>query len=203
MQAVAPLTAFYVVTGSWCEGETRTGHPWPGVLRCKWYEWPLRWRDEVLCRKRGDLRLSSLPATYSEEERLLAHFPADEDACKITQPKGCVVILCDLEESRSALTDAMRAQGHSVVGCPANVRLDVRDIAVVIWDTPIQMVNRASVAKITARFPQTPLLVITTFPRPDAANAMTVAGVDASLGKPFLLADLHAEVRRISNGKEV
>ena len=30
---LAPLARLVALLGSWCEGETRTGHPWPGVMR--------------------------------------------------------------------------------------------------------------------------------------------------------------------------
>lgn len=33
-----PLARFVVVLGSWCEGETRTGRPWPGVARVYWHQ---------------------------------------------------------------------------------------------------------------------------------------------------------------------
>src|SRR6478735_6758721 len=31
LRQAAPLAAVVVVAGSWCEGEPRTGHAWPGV----------------------------------------------------------------------------------------------------------------------------------------------------------------------------
>lgn len=33
-----PLTKVMTVLGGWCEGETRTGSPWPGVTRIYWHQ---------------------------------------------------------------------------------------------------------------------------------------------------------------------
>lgn len=44
-QARAPLARFAVVLGAWCEGETRTGRPWPGVVRWYWHQAPYRLAD--------------------------------------------------------------------------------------------------------------------------------------------------------------
>lgn len=70
-----PLARFVVVLGTWCEGESRTGRPWPGVARMYWHEAeaqllaplahfvdePLEWR---------------LPRTATEVERILAATPS-------------------------------------------------------------------------------------------------------------------------------
>src|SRR4051794_23788022 len=38
LRRAAPLSGIVALLGSWCEGETRTGRPWPGVHRLYWYE---------------------------------------------------------------------------------------------------------------------------------------------------------------------
>src|SRR5690349_7541486 len=42
----APLAGVVTLLGSWCEGETRTGRPLPGVERIYWYQFPAWWQRQ-------------------------------------------------------------------------------------------------------------------------------------------------------------
>src|SRR5262245_23662353 len=39
--ARAPLARLVALVGPWCEGEQRSGRPWPGVVRVPWRTWAL------------------------------------------------------------------------------------------------------------------------------------------------------------------
>jgi len=80
LRSLAPLARMIGVLGSWCEGETRTGKPWPGVLRVYWYEWG-SCRRELDRLRRGESKLLSLPSTATEEERLLARDAGGTAGC--------------------------------------------------------------------------------------------------------------------------
>ena len=38
----APLARVVALLGSWCEGEVRSGKPWPAAVRTYWHQWPAR-----------------------------------------------------------------------------------------------------------------------------------------------------------------
>src|SRR5262245_51191431 len=40
LRSAAPLSRLVGLLGSWCEGEVRSGHPWPAVERVYWHQWP-------------------------------------------------------------------------------------------------------------------------------------------------------------------
>jgi len=42
---LAPLGRVIGLLGSWCEGESRSGRPWPGGIRLYWHQWPARWHQ--------------------------------------------------------------------------------------------------------------------------------------------------------------
>src|SRR5215212_7655830 len=50
LRGASPLAGIVALLGSWCEGETRTGRPWPGVQRLYWYEFPAWWRRQLQLR---------------------------------------------------------------------------------------------------------------------------------------------------------
>ena len=43
----APLARLIALLGSWCEGEVRSGHPWPGVTRIYAHQWQARLPREL------------------------------------------------------------------------------------------------------------------------------------------------------------
>ena len=187
LQTAAPLSGMCAVLGSWCEGETRSGRPWPGVRRCFQHEWPLLWRAELRRKAGGEAPLWTLPATTSDEERLLAgsRLPGELPA------QGSIAVVAGSRESTGALSDACRAGGWTVASGDANP-------AVILWDTTIDKArNVQQVAAIKAQWGGAPVIALVTFPRPGDTACIIAAGIDAVLGKPFLLDHLFAEMRRI------
>ena len=69
LQTAAPLSRFGVVLGSWCEGETRSGRPWPGVARVYAHQFWARiqsedWRQAAAT---GQAPWATLPTISPEE----------------------------------------------------------------------------------------------------------------------------------------
>ena len=73
--APGPLARIVGLLGSWCEGEVRSGRPWPGAMRIYWHQWPGRWHAE-LDRLRGACPIWGLPLTAGDEDRVPAMFDA-------------------------------------------------------------------------------------------------------------------------------
>nr|NIL96717.1 hypothetical protein [Planctomycetales bacterium]NIP68851.1 hypothetical protein [Planctomycetales bacterium] len=70
-----PLARFLSVLGSWCEGETRSGDPWPGMLRTYWHHWLPHWSSELRQFVRHQLTTWGLPTTASDDERWIGAAP--------------------------------------------------------------------------------------------------------------------------------
>ena len=48
LHASAPLARLVSLLGGLCEGEARSGSPWPGVPRIYWHQWQARCESELL-----------------------------------------------------------------------------------------------------------------------------------------------------------
>ena len=72
LRRAAPLARIVGLMGSWCEGEMRSGRPWPATARLYWHQWPTRCRRQFHRLANGERCSFALPATATEEERLLA-----------------------------------------------------------------------------------------------------------------------------------
>lgn len=189
LRRLAPLVPMLAILGSCCEGETRTGTPWPGVPRCYWYQWPARWREEQLRRRAGELPLWSLPATASEEERLLARMGRAESSRAIS-----ISVVAPASDATNALADALQS-----VGCSVALSAPSENPSIVLWDTsPASVCDPQQVSALRLRYGAAPILALVTFPRHQTTAAARQAGVAALLAKPFLLDDLIAEIDCLS-----
>ena len=66
----APLAKLVALLGSWCEGEVRSGHPWPGVTRIYAHQWQARLPRELETWQ---------PRTATEIDRLMNSRPAKSE----------------------------------------------------------------------------------------------------------------------------
>ena len=68
LRQIAPLARIVALLGSWCEGESRSGKPWPGVVRTYWHQWPARAERELRRLAAGECSAWALPPTATDEE---------------------------------------------------------------------------------------------------------------------------------------
>jgi hypothetical protein len=72
LRRLAPLARILGLMGSWCEGEMRSGSPWPSTARIYWHQWPAHADRQFHQMAAGQACSWTLPPTATEEERLLA-----------------------------------------------------------------------------------------------------------------------------------
>jgi DNA-binding NarL/FixJ family response regulator len=186
LRGLAPLARIVALLGSWCEGETRTGRPWPGVIRVYWHQWPARAGQE-LERLRSGVRSSwALPSTASEEERLLAF--ADEPWPK---REGLIAIVSRGFESQDWLAAACRRIGCQTVWlCPPALSVPGQVAAILFDATDAKGEELRQLQSLADSNPPTPILVLMDFPRAEDRDRVLAAGARAVLSKPLLVEDL-------------
>ncbi|MEM8944921.1 MAG: hypothetical protein AAGD11_07020 [Planctomycetota bacterium] len=69
LQSAAPLARLVIVSGTWCEGELRTGSPPTGVIRLYWYELAPWWQAAMRKYRAGQCPLWSLPLDHPQAGR--------------------------------------------------------------------------------------------------------------------------------------
>lgn len=189
LRAAAPLARFVGLLGSWCEGELRSGSPWPCVIRLYWHQW-MRLLPEIAALEAGRSSAWSLPATATEEERLLwaasQAWPAR---------RGLAAIVSDDYATAQWLIDACRSRGLATVWACRAQRVAVQGADFVLWDVVSPDDTRAELSRLTAAFPQSKIIALANFPRLDDERHWRSAGVAAVLAKPFLLSDLFGQMR--------
>lgn len=183
----APLARVVGLLGAWCEGETRTGTPWPGVVRLYWHQWAARLAQELAWLARGHCPTWGLPATCGDDERLLW-----ADSLPHNDRPGLVAIDSASAEMGEFLGSALSARGLGVVWSWRDGTLQARGVSAVVWDCPgsLDAGQLARLACTAAQYPAAGLIALVGFPRGEDALSALSAGAAAVISKPLLLADL-------------
>lgn len=181
-----PLTPCVALLGTWCEGEMRSGAPWPGVERVYWHQWPQRFEQALGSLIAGRCGSWNLPVTSTAEERLLWR-----SSTATQRRRGVVAIVADRAEAAEWLVATCRSLGWSAVWSSTWGLAKTRGIDVVVWDAGLIMPETFDqLQDIRHSFSDVPVVVLTDFPRKDDNRRLTAAGATAVLSKPVSVNDL-------------
>jgi hypothetical protein len=213
LQKRFPLAGIVALLGTWCEGETRTGRPWPGIKRLYWYEFPAWFRRQLSLRAAGRCPEWSqcdfgLPAAAG---KLLADFPPRRvNSLRISKnmSRGVIQLSATSRETADALSDVLGLAGFATVwhrgGSAAAL---VRGAVAGVWDGG-QLDERESrdLAAFCHRLDRyhAPVIAILDFPRRDRAQRALECGAAAVLGKPWRVEDLLGTIEQnLRSGAQV
>jgi hypothetical protein len=184
-----PLAGIVAMLGSWCEGEARTGRPWPGVLRLYWYEFPSWWRRQIALWQAG-----RCPDWSRHQMNDVAFEFIDKRQLAMSHASNGVVVLSTSHyDSADALSDVLTRAGYATVCQPQCSASMIRGAVAGIWEGG-QFNDReaAMLGTFCRRLAPvaTPVVALLDFPRRDRVEPALNAGAAAVLGKPWRKADL-------------
>jgi CheY-like chemotaxis protein len=185
LQRAAPLAGIVGLLGSWCEGETRTGRPWPGIHRVYWYEFPAWWRRQLQLRAASRCPDWARPAT---------HLSRLSDPGRSRPRSGLIVLRTPQCDNADALADVLNQAGYSTAWQRyPRARTHTRGALAAIWDGgQLSDAESADLAEFCAQMSHdgAPVVAILDFPRRDCVDRAYALGAAGVLGKPYLNADL-------------
>ncbi len=187
-----PLAHYVALLGSLCEGESRSGSPWPGVARVYWHQF--------LARCRSGLQIGlrptpwQLPRTASDVERIETLFERLP-----TPTPGLVAIFTRSATFYDGLSAACRTAGYSTVWCTRDRPQNFHGATVALWDGETQgQIDFPQLGRIVAELGQVPVIALLSFPRHDQVVQARACGAYATLSSPLLLPDLWSTIRAAS-----
>ncbi len=187
LRRLAPLARLVVLLGSWCEGEMRTGDPWPATVRAYWHQWPPRSSRELRRLARGECSAWGLPATATEEERIMATM---EDPIEPRQ--GLIAIHTTTFAMADWLCDACRLRGHATVWLRPPRPTRVEGAVAALFDgSDCQGEEISRLEQFAVALAPTPIIALLDFPRIQTQRRALAAGATAIVSKPTQLADLY------------
>ena len=184
-----PLAHLVQVLGSWCEGEERTGHPWPGASRLFWYEWPARVPQILAEIAEGRCSDWNRPVTATREERLLR--TAVPDLPGHRRSAMSVWLATSQRNSYHALAAACQLQGYRPVWIRAAEELPPERPWGAVWDgAQLQRREQAQLREFAAAAAPARTVTILDFPRLQTVQLAARLGVAQVLSRPVRTGDL-------------
>ncbi|HLA85051.1 MAG TPA: hypothetical protein VJL29_09670 [Thermoguttaceae bacterium] len=201
IRRAAPLARIVGLLGSWCEGETRSGHPWPGVIRLYWHQWRPQAERELARLIADGGSTWSLPSTATDEERLLARTPeaADANSLDVEGGLGLVALCADRADIHDWLSAALVRRGYSTAWLRPGEPVRLQGVRAAVFDAGLADRHETiSLHELAVKLgPRVPIVALADFPRIENHDRLLAAGASAVLSKPLLLDDLFWELRLI------
>jgi len=190
-----PLARFVGLLGSWCEGESRSGHPWPGVIRLYWHQWIPRAVRELAELAGGSGSTWALPNTATDEERLLAG-----SSRPLAASDGLVVLCVDRSDTHDWRAAAIRRQGFSTAWLRPGQTVRLQGVRAALLDASSggdsEMTRLRQLSKNLGA--NVPVIAMLDFPRIEDHLRAEAAGAAAVLSKPVLLDDLFWQLDQVT-----
>jgi hypothetical protein len=182
-----PLAGVVALAGTWCEGETRTGRPWPGVMRLYWYEFPAWFRRQLRLRATG---------RCPDWSKCDFGFRIADCGLRIAGDlsRGVIQLTTSSRESADVLSDVLGLAGYATVWQRGgDLGPFVRGAVAGVWDGgQLDERDLDELAIFCRRLDRnhTPVIAILDFPRRDRVERALQCGAAAVLGKPWRVEDL-------------
>lgn len=193
---VHPLCRMLALLGPWCEGEVRSGKPWPGVTRIYWHQWQARLPEELA--RLADSVAPPVPRSATEVDALLGR-PAPQRASRAR----LIGVASRRRTDFEAIALALSSEGHHPVWIAADDALPVLNLDALVVDADQDL--SAAVATwqaVAARSGSLPAVLLAHFPRPEEMPAVSGGLGPMILAKPFLVADLLDRVHTLLSAAE-
>jgi len=181
LHAVAPLSRLVALVGVWCEGEARSGRPWPGVVRVSWRSWK-----------------SGLPAALGLSPAGNGAPPQPRTMTEVERIESAAVCLrrLHLRNATAAVFTSRRAMFESLADALGALRIKAT------WHDGQGQPRPAADLRMFDGWDQiaadsadeSPRIVLLDFPRPEDIAQAHAVGIAAVLPQPLLIADLAAAI---------
>jgi hypothetical protein len=181
LHAAAPLARLVALIGLWCEGEMRSGRPWPGVVRIPWRAWQSR-LPAALGLVSHCNRTGAPPRTATWAEHI-------ESSMTKVRPRACgsgpAAIRTSSRATFEAMADALKHLGMTAVWADnGGSWFDANELLICHgWE------HMPADETLLQRS-----ILLLDFPRTDDLIRARSRGVAAVVAQPLLLADLEAAI---------
>lgn len=187
-------TPVVAVLGSWCEGELRSGNPWPGVHRVYWHQWSGRFETFVEQLRKNGITNWHAPRTSSVADQI--QLPR----AKVAESRIQYVGISSWTQSNfEFLQDAIGQLGwrsrwveRSTWDASTN---QVFDPICIDADSYTPDVDKR-LNWLRSEFPTAAFVMVLNFPRPQDITELSGRGILQVVSKPFELNDLKTAIIR-------
>jgi hypothetical protein len=199
LHAAAPLARLVALVGPWCEGEMRSGRPWPGVVRIPWGAWQLRLMHELGLSEQDGSSAAPLPRTVTAAERIeisLAALDQRECICRTA------AISTNSRANYQSIADLLQQLGIRSIWHSSSPGELFPHADLVIFDGWDQVPMEVDWLPEADPRSSSPRLLLLHFPRPDDHVRAAKLGIAAVLAQPLLVTDVRSALEVLFSPKD-
>lgn len=202
VQAALP-SSVVLLLGSWCEGESRSGDPAPGIQRVYWHQW--QGRIDRFARSLNDDSLNQwqLPRTANNADQILTESPSGavgpEGISRTELSQKWLGVSASTEHSFDMVRDAVKTYGWEATWIEYTTweaqeipKFELIFVDANSWSPACEK----RVQWIREELGDFPIVLLLNFPRSDELKEVARSGVNAVVSKPFQLADINTAIEK-------
>ena len=191
----ASPTPVVALLGTWCEGEQRSGEPWPGVQRIYWHQWQSRFAQFVHQLRSDQVSDWQLPATSNHADSAMNFDSPNKTSTSDSRLIVGVSAVSDIHYRMIAdASQAVAAELHWLERQPSDESFEQLSLVVVdadSWNRDVK--NRIQRIRNDLKI-DTPIVLLLNFPRQSDLIAISAIGISDVVSKPFQLSDLELAI---------
>lgn len=195
IQSMFSNTPVIGLLGSWCEGETRSGTPFPGVTRVYWHQWQGRYERFVDQLAAAGITSWHAPRTSSVADQIATNALLRKKSREIEY----IGISAWTRPQFDMLADATRHFGWNACWVE-RAKWDAETCGTISaicveadsWSGDLNK----RVKWIRSEIPDTPIVLLLNYPRESELDEIRSAGVSEVVSKPFELHELQSAIIR-------
>ena len=185
-------TPVVALLGSWCEGETRSGTPWPGVPRVYWHQWEGRYQKFV-----SQLEHHKITDWHAARTSTIADQVVKSQTIDVPNPIQCIAISAWTNRQHAMVADAVNHFGWTscwIERAAWNAETSSAIDAIVIEADSWSAELASRVKWVRRQVGDCPIVLITNYPRQNNLEEIKAAGISEVVSKPFELNALKTAV---------
>ena len=191
----ASPTPVVALLGTWCEGEQRSGEPWPGVQRIYWHQWQSRFAQFVRQLRSDQVCDWQLPATSNHADSAMNFDSPNKPPTSDSRLIVGVSAVSDIHYQMIAdASQAVAAELHWLERQPSDESFEQLSLVVVdadSWNRDVK--DRIQRIRNDLKI-DTPIVLLLNFPRQSDLIAISAMGISDVVSKPFQLSDLELAI---------
>ena len=194
LQTIFATTPIVALLGSWCEGESRSGTPWPGVPRVYWHQWEGQYQKFASQLEQQEITDWHAARTSTAADRVLKS-KTDVSPNSV----NCVAVSAWTNQQHAMVADAINSFGwtscwveRAVWNSETSSAVDAIVIEADSWNA--DLANR--IKWVQRQVANAPMVLILNYPRPNELEVIKAAGISEVVSKPFELNQLKTAILR-------
>jgi hypothetical protein len=196
-----PSVPIVGLLGSWCEGESRSGRPFPGIIRIYWHQWEGRYSQFVEQLEKSGITSWHAPRTTTESDHVVAQTIRKD----LSLGSGIIGVSAWTRSEFDMLDDAIGSLGlwcrwveRSIWDAASSATVSVMCVVADSWTAELEK----RIRWLNSEIPDVPFVLLLNYPRQSDSESIEAAGVAAVVSKPFELQDLKAAIAQAA-GQEL